>query len=181
MRHGKVDRLVGISDGMEFFVAFFYAEENFYGVDFVGRGNFYRLEAPFQRPVFLDRLAIFSGRGCADALNLAARQGRLEDVGGVKRAFRRSRAYERVEFVDEDDGVLRLHQLFHYGLEPLFKLSAILGAGYDQRKIESKDAFVGEEGRNFAVRDAFGQTFYDGGLAYARLADEDRIILRAAA
>src|SRR6266446_5072817 len=181
MRDGKIDGFVGVGDGVEFFVALFYAEKNFYGVGFVWRRNFHSLEAALERPVLFDRLAVFSGRGCADALNLAARQGRLEDVGGVKRAFRRSRAYERVEFVDEDDGVLRLHQLFHYGLEPLFKLSAILGAGYDQRKIESKDAFVGEEGRNFAVRDALGQTFYDGGLAYARLADEDRIILRAAA
>src|SRR6202521_3041007 len=145
MRHRKIDGLVCISDGVKFFVAFFYAEENLDGVHFVRRRNFYRLEAALERPVFFDRLAVFSGRGCADALHLAARQGGLQYVGGVQRAFRRSRAYKRGKFVDEDDGILRLHQLFHDGLEALFKLSAILGASDDQRKIERQNAFIGEE------------------------------------
>src|SRR6202790_4592681 len=166
---------------MKFFVAFFYAEENLDGVRFVRRRNFYRLEAALERPVFFNRLAVFRGRGCADALNLAARQGWLQYVGGVQRAFRRSRAYKRVKFVDEDDGILRLHQLLHDGLEALFKLSAILGAGDDQRKIKRQNAFVGQEGRNLAVRDSLRQTFYDGGLAYSGLADEYGIILGAAA
>src|ERR1700674_4814168 len=144
MRHGKIDSLVGIGDGMEFFVAFFDSEKNLDGVDFVRRRNLYRLEAALERPVFFDRLAVFSGRGCADALNLAARKGRLQDVGSVERAFRRSRTYQRVQFVDEDDGILRLHQLFHDGLEALFELSAILGASDNQRKIERQNAFVGQ-------------------------------------
>src|ERR1700719_1663551 len=181
MRYRKIDGLVCISDGVEFFVAFFYAEENLDGVNFVRRRNFYRLEAALERPVFFNRLAVFSGRGCADALNLAARQGWLQYVGGVQRAFRRSRAYKRVKFVNEDDGILRLHQLFHDGLEALFKLSAILGASDDQRKIKRQNAFVREEGRNLAVRDTLRQTFYDGGLAYSGLADQHRIILGAAA
>ena len=86
-----------------------------------------------------------------------------------------------MQLVDEDDGILRLHQFFHDGLEPLFELSAILGAGDDQRKIERQNALVGEEGRNFAVGDALRQAFDDGGLAYAGLADQHRIILGAAA
>ena len=145
MRHREIDGVVGVGDGVEFFVAFFDSEKNLDGVDFVRRRNFYGLEAAFERAIFFDRLAIFSRRGCADALNFAARQGRLQDVGGVERAFRRSRAYQRVQFVDEDDGILRLHQLFHDGLEALFELAAILGAGDDQRKIESQNAFVGQE------------------------------------
>src|ERR1700687_3913848 len=77
MRHRKIDGLVGISDGVEFLVAFLDSEKNFDGVNFVRRRNFYRLEAALERPVFFNRLAVFRGRGCADALNLAARQGRL--------------------------------------------------------------------------------------------------------
>jgi hypothetical protein len=37
-----------------------------------------------------------------------------------------------VQLVNEDDGVLILHQLFHDGLEALFELAAVLGAGDDQ-------------------------------------------------
>ena len=86
-----------------------------------------------------------------------------------------------MQFVDEDDGVLILHQFFHDGLEALFELAAILGAGDDERKIESKDALVGQEGRDFAVGDALRESFDDGGLADAGLADQNRIVLRAAA
>jgi len=41
MRDGKIDGVVGVGDGVEFFVAFFYAKENLDGVDFVGRRNLY--------------------------------------------------------------------------------------------------------------------------------------------
>ena len=122
-----------------------------------------------------------AGRGCADALNLAARESRLEDVGGVERALGRARADQRVQLVDEDDGVLILHQLFHDGLEPLFKLAAVLGAGHDEREIEAKHALVGEEAGHFAVGDALGETFDDGRLAHAGLADQHRVVLGAAA
>src|ERR1022692_4639848 len=115
MRDRKIDGVVGVGDGVEFFVALFDSEENLDRVGFIWRRNFYRLEATLQRPVFLDRLAIFRGRGCAYALNLASRQRRLQDVGSIERAFRRARAYQRVQFVDEDDGILRLHQFLHDG------------------------------------------------------------------
>ena len=147
----------------------------------LGGGTFDGLEAALERAVLLDRLAVLAGRGRADALDFAARQRRLQDVGGVERTFRRTGAHQRVQLVDEDDGVLILHQLLHDGLEPLFKLAAVLGAGDDQRKIERQDALVGQEGRHVAVGDALRQAFDDGGLADARLADQHRVVLGAAA
>jgi hypothetical protein len=86
-----------------------------------------------------------------------------------------------VQLVDEDDGVLILHQLFHDGLEPLFKLAAVFGAGHDEREVEAEDALVGEEAGHFAVGDALGEAFDDGRLAHAGLADEHGIVLGAAA
>ena len=62
-----------------------------------------RLEAALQRGVALDVLAVLVQRRRADGLQLAARQRRLEDVGGVDRAFGRARADERVQLVDEED------------------------------------------------------------------------------
>ena len=86
-----------------------------------------------------------------------------------------------MQLVDEDDGVLALHQFLHDGLEALFKLPAVFRAGHDQRKIERKNALVGEERRHIAIGDALRQTFDDGRLADARLADQHGIIFRAAA
>ena len=62
-----------------------------------------RLEAPRQRRVLLDMLAIFVERRRADAMQFAARQRRLQQVGGVHRAVGLARADERVHFVDEEN------------------------------------------------------------------------------
>ena len=86
-----------------------------------------------------------------------------------------------MQLVDEDDGVLIFHQLFHDGLKALFKLAAVLGAGHDEREIQAENALVGEEAGHFAVGDALCQALDDGRLADAGLADEHGIILGAAA
>ena len=109
------------------------------------------------------------------------RERRLEDVGRVQRALGRARADQGVQLVDEDDGVLVFHQLFHDGLEALLELAAVLGAGHDEREIQAEDALLGEEAGHFAVGDALGEALDDGRLAHAGLADEDGIVLGAAA
>ena len=65
-----------------------------------------RLEAPLQRRVLLDVLAVLVERRRADALQLAAGQRRLHHVGGVHRALGRAGADHRVQLVDEEDHVL---------------------------------------------------------------------------
>ena len=62
-----------------------------------------RLEAPGQRRVLLDVLAVFVERGRADAVQLAARQRRLQQVGGIHRALGLAGADQRVHLVDEQD------------------------------------------------------------------------------
>ena len=106
---------------------------------------------------------------------------RLEDVGGVERAFGRPRADQRVQLVDEHDDVRVVGQLLHDRLEALFELTAILRAGDDQRDVEREDPLVGEEVRHVAVDDLLRQPFDDRRLADARLADEHGVVLRAAA
>ena len=68
-----------------------------------GRIDDDRLEAALERAVLLDVLAVLVERRRADALQLAARQRRLEHVGRVDRAFGRAGADERVQLVDEQD------------------------------------------------------------------------------
>ena len=68
-----------------------------------------RLEPPLQRRVLLDVLAVLVERRGADAAQLAAGQGRLEQVGGVHRPLGLARADDQVQLVDEqDDPPLRL-------------------------------------------------------------------------
>ena len=55
-----------------------------------------RLEAALEGAVLLDVLAVLVERGRADALDLAARERRLEHVGGVDRAFRAAGADQGV-------------------------------------------------------------------------------------
>ena len=166
---------------MEFLVAVLDAVHDLDCVRFVRRRNFHGLEAALERPVFFNRFAEFGRRGGANALNFAAGKRGLQNVGSIERAFRRTRAHQRMQLIDEDNGVLILHQLLHDGFEPLFELAAILGARHDQRKIERQDALVGEERRHVAFRNLLGETLHDGGLANARLADQHRIVLGAAA
>src|SRR5579872_3914217 len=83
-----------------------------------------------------------------------------------------------MQFVDKHDGVLALHQFFHNGLKPLFELSSVFCASDDQRKIEGKDALVRKEGWNVAIGNSLRQSFDDGRLSDAGLADQHWIVLR---
>ena len=166
-----VERLVAILD----------AQQDLDRLAFARRFDLDGLEPPLERAVLLDVLPVLGRRGGADAADLAARERRLEDVGRVERAFGRSGAHQRVQFVDEHDDVRVLGELLHDGLEALFELSAILRAGDDQRDVEGEDPLVGEEVRDVATHDLLRQAFDDGGLAHAGLADQDGVVLGAAA
>ncbi len=86
-----------------------------------------------------------------------------------------------MQLVDEDDRVLRLHQLFHNGLQALLELPAVFGARDDQRQIERQDALIGQKRGNIAVRNALGQALGDRGFPHSGLADQHGIILGATA
>ena len=62
-----------------------------------------RLEAPRERRVLLDMLAIFVERGRADAMQFAARERGLQQIGGVHRAIGFAGADQRMHLVDEED------------------------------------------------------------------------------
>ena len=59
------------------------------------------LQAPFQRLVLLDILAVLVQGGGADALQLAAGERRFQHVGGVHRTLGGPGADQRVHLVDE--------------------------------------------------------------------------------
>src|SRR5205823_1303860 len=99
----------------------------------------------------------------------------------VQRAFSRSRTDQRVQLVDEHNSVRIIDQLLHDRLQAFFKLSAVLGARNNQGKVEHQDAFVGKERRHFSIDDTLREPFDDRRFSYARIADQNRIVLRPAA
>ena len=138
------------------------------------------LEAPLQRRVPLQVLAVLVERRGAHRLQLAARQRRLEDRRSVDRALRGARADEVVQLVDEQDDVAALGDLLHHLLQALLELAAVLRARDQRGQVERVDLLVLEQLRHVAVGDALGQALDHRGLAHAGLADEHGVVLRAA-
>ena len=139
------------------------------------------LEAPLERGVLLDVLAVLVERGRADEPQLAAREHRLDHVAGVDRAFGAARADERVQLVDErDDLALGIGDLLEHRLEPLLELAAVLRAGDHRADVERDDALVAQTLGHVALDDAPREALDDRGLPDAGLTDEHRVVLGAA-
>src|SRR5262245_53207574 len=137
------------------------------------------LEAPLERRVLLDVLAIFVERRGADDAQLTAREQRLEHVARVHRPFRLSGADDRVHLVDEgDELILGFGQLLQDGLEALLELAAELRARDEGAQIECDESLVLESFGDVAVHDALREAFDDRRLTDARFADEYRIVFR---
>ena len=177
---GRLQRLLGDVDLVVRLVAVAQALEDLHGL--LGRRLVDRdlLEAALQGGVALEVLAVLVERGRAHGLQLAARQRRLEDRGGVDRALRGTRADEVVELVDEQDDVAALGDLLHHLLQALLELAAVLRARDQGRQVERVDLLVLQQLRHVGVGDALGEALDDGGLADAGLAHEHGVVLGAA-
>ena len=175
-----LERLVGDLDAVVGLVAVAQAAEDLQRLGLAGRLDDDRLEPAIQGAVLLDVLAVLVEGGGADALDLAAGQGRLEDVGGVDRPLGPAGTDEGVQLVDEQDRVLGAADLVHDGLDPLLELAAVLGAGDHHREVEHHDPPVAQQLGDVAVDDHLGQALDDRRLADARLAEQDRVVLGAA-
>ena len=140
-----------------------------------------RLESAVEGAVLLDVLAVLVEGGRAHALQFTAGKRGLEDIGGVHGALGRSGANDRVHLVDEQDDVLRPLDLVHDGLDALLELAAVLGARHHEGEVQGDDLLLEEDLGDVAGGDFLGQALDDRRLAHARLADQDRVVLRPAA
>ena len=140
------------------------------------------LEAPLERGVLLDVLAVLVERGRPDEAELTAGEHGLDHVAGVHRPLGAAPGpHDGVELVDEgDDLALGVGDLLQHGLEPLLELAAVLGPGHHGGHVEADDALALQALRHVALDDALGQSLDDGRLADAGLADEDGVVLGAA-
>ena len=140
------------------------------------------LEAPHQRAVLLEILAIFLISRRTDAPQRALRRRGLQQIGGVHRAARgRAGSDHRVDFVDEQDRVLVLLDFLDDLFQALLEIAAIARAGEQRAHIEREDGRARENIRHFAKNDLSRQPLGDGGLADAGIADQQRIVFLAPA
>ena len=179
-RRRRDQRLVGDRDAVVRLVAVAQALEHLDGVRDRRLGDLDRLEAALERGVLLEVLAVLVEGGRADGLQLAAGQHRLEDAGGVDRALGRAGTDEGVDLVDEQHDVAAGADLLEHLLEALLEVTAVARAGHQGAEVERVDLLVLERLGHVALDDVLGQALDDRGLADAGLADEDRVVLRAA-
>ena len=124
---------------------------------------------------------IFIERRCTNAMQLAARQCWLDEVGRVHRAFAFASAHKRMHFVDEQyDVALGLLDLVEHALQPLFKLAAIFCPCNQRAHIEREQFAVLQAIGHIAIGDAQCQPLGNRGFANAGLADQHGIILGTA-
>jgi hypothetical protein len=76
---------------------------------------------------------------------------------------------------------LEAPDLLHHALHALLELAAILRARHETREVERHDAPIPQRRGDVVVGDALRKTLGDGGLADAGVADQARVVLRAAA
>ncbi len=148
----------------------------------LGRGllDEHRREAALERGVLFDVLAVLIQCRRADAAQLAAGQHRLEEIRRVDCSLGSAGPDDRVQLVDEEDHPAgALPDLGEHGLEPFFELAAVLRAGEQRADVERPDAPVLESLGDVAGDDPLGQALGDRRLADARLADQNRVVLRA--
>jgi hypothetical protein len=78
------------------------------------------------------------------------------------------------------EDVAPLLDLLHHLLEPLLELAAVLRARDQRGQVEAVDLLALQQLGNLVVGDPLGEALHDRGLADARLADQDGVVLLAA-
>src|SRR5690606_15417957 len=140
------------------------------------------LEAPFKRGVLLDVLAVLVERGRANRAQFPSRQHRLEHIAGIDRAFRRARANNGMQLVQkQDDASVAVGDFLQHRLQPLLELAPKLRARQQRANIQRDQLFITQPFGYVAVDDALRQAFDNRRLADARLTNQHRVVLGAAA
>ena len=165
---------------MVYLITVFQAAQDRDGVLDGGLVHQHWLEPPFKGGVLLDVLSILVDSGGADAVQLSPGQHGFEQVAGVHRAFGLAGSDHRVQLIDKKDDVsARFLHFLENRLQTLFEFAPILGSRDQSAHVEGHDAALLDTFGHIPAHDALSQSFHDGGLPHARIADQDRVVLGA--
>ncbi len=177
---GRDECLIRDGDAMVRLVAVAQALQDLDGVSDRGLVDLHGLEAAFERGVLLEMLAVLVECGRADGLQFTAGEHRLEDRRRVDGSFGRARPDEGMDLVDEQDDVAACADLLQHLLEALLEVTAVTGTGDERTEVERVELLGLERVGHVVGDDLLSEALHDRGLADARFADEDWVVLRAA-
>ena len=144
-------------------------------------GHIDLLEASRERCILLEDAAVLGKSGRTDAFHRARRQGRLEQVAGIQRpAGCRTGTDQGVDFVDEENRVGLILQLFQHGLQPLLEIAPVFGPGQQGAHVERINHRLRQHIGHCSLGDAPCQAFGDRGLADTGFTHQQRIVLAPA-
>ena len=113
-------------------------------------------------------------------MQFAAREGRLQHVARIDRAFGFARADHCMQLVDEDDRAAFVgRDVLQNSFQALLEFAAIFRAREQRGHVKRQHALVLERLRHLTVDNPLRETFDDRRLADAGLADQHGIVLRA--
>ncbi len=139
------------------------------------------LEAAFESAVLLDILAILVQSRRTDALYLATRQRRLEQIGRIHRTGRITGSHDSVKLIDKQYHIAVFSQLVEYSLNTLLKLTAILRAGHKRSHVERYHPLAEQHTRHLALHYPKSQPLDYRTLTHTGLTYQHRIVLFATA
>ena len=151
----------------------FQAFENLDGFGDRRLGDIDFLEAAGQRVVLFEYASIFSVSGRTDAFQLSGRQRGFEQIGRVERAAGSGTGTnQRMDFINEQNGVRVCHELFQHRFEALLEIATIFCTREQRAHVERIDLRLGEDVGDLTIDHALGETFGDGSFADARFTDQ---------
>ena len=178
--HGSDAGIVLYAHLVVVLVALFQSAQDGDGRQFVGFVHHHCLETALQRLVLLEIFLVFVERSGSDGPQFTAREGRLQDVGGIHGTLRGTGAHQGVDFVDEeDDASLTLGHLVDHTLESFLELTLVFRTRDELSHVERVELLVLQVFGHVAAHDTLCQSFGDGGLTRSRFTDQDRVVLRA--
>ena len=143
--------------------------------------DLHRLEAAGEGGILLEVFLVLGPGGRRDGAQLAARQGRLQQIRRIVLASLAAGANQRVGFVDEQDDRLGARLgLFDHRFQAVLELALYARAGLQQAEIERPQGDVTQRRRHVARGDAQRQALDHRRLADTGFAGEDRVVLPAA-
>jgi|GEM_PF-3570848 len=174
------DGLVGDRDPVVCFVLLAHALQDLDRHGECGLFDAHRLEAPLERCVLFEMLAIFVEGRCADGLQLAASKHWLEDRGRVDCTLGRTGTDKGVDLVDEQHDVAASLDLLEDLLQSLLEVAAVTATGDQRTEVECVELLVAQRVGDVVADDLLGEPLDDRSLANSGLSDEDRVVLGSA-
>ena len=165
---------------MVLFVTFAQTLKNF-ETGFLRRfSDLYGLETAFQSGVFLNITAVFVQCGCTNHTDFTASEGGFNDICSVHGTFRRTRAYNRVQFVNEQYHITGFFDFLQSFFNAFLKFAAVFGTGNHAGQVKGQNAFVEKFLRHITHGNFSGESLCNGGFTHTGFSDQTGIVLCAA-